>query len=89
VSPDHALALIAGLLKVTLIVCGPLLAAALAGGLVVGVIQTATQINEASISFVVKCTAVILTLVLVGPYVTEKAVSYAREQITAVALVVR
>lgn len=88
-SPDHALALIASVLEVTLIVCGPLLAAALAGGLVVGVIQTATQINEASISYVVKCAAVILTLVVIGPYVTEKAVAYARDQITSVALVVR
>ena len=60
-SPDHALALLAGLLKTTMIVTGPLLAAALLGGLFVGVMQTATQINEQSIGYVLK-TAVVLVV---------------------------
>jgi len=89
VSPDHALALIGDLLKVTLIVTGPILVAALVGGLVVGVIQTATQINEASIGFVVKAAAVILTLVVGGPYMAEKAVTYARDTLSSTAFVVR
>jgi flagellar biosynthetic protein FliQ len=89
VSPDHAIALIADVLRVTLIVCGPLLVAALVGGLVVGVLQTATQINEASIGYVVKSSVVILTMVVVGPYAAQKVVSYARESILSIAGVVR
>jgi flagellar biosynthetic protein FliQ len=89
VSADYVLALFAGVLKVTLIISGPLLLAALVGGLFVGIIQTATQINEPSIAFVVKCTAVIVTLLLVGPYAAQKAISYTRDTFGSVAQVVR
>lgn len=88
-SPDHALALLAGLLRTTMIVTGPLLAAALVGGLVVGVLQTATQINEQSIGYVVKTGVVLVVMLVAGPYMIEKSVVYARDTISSIAEVVR
>lgn len=88
-SPDYALALLQGLLQTTLMIAGPLLAAALAAGVFVGVIQTATQINEASLGYVVKVGATILALLLFGPVIAEKLVSYTRHSFESVATVVR
>jgi len=88
-SPDYALALLQGLLQTTLMIAGPLLAAALAAGVFVGVIQTATQINEASLGYVVKVGATILALLLFGPVIAEKLVGYTRHSFESVATVVR
>ena len=87
-SPDHALQLMMGMLEATLVIVGPILAATLVSGVVVGVVQTATQINEASVGYVVKAAAVVLTLLALGPTMVEKAAAYARHSIEAVATVV-
>ena len=64
---DSALALMLGLFVTCARVGGPLLLIALAAGLVVGVAQAATQLNESSVSFVVKTAALAATLLLLGP----------------------
>jgi flagellar biosynthetic protein FliQ len=89
VSPDHALALFSDLLRVTLIVGGPILLAALVGGVFVGILQTATQINEASIGYAVKGAAVLAVLLVLGPTMAQAVVSYTRTTIESVAFVVR
>ncbi len=48
-------------------VAGPLLVAALLAGVVVGLLQTVAQVNEASISFLVKLVVVIAVAVVMGP----------------------
>ena len=88
-SPDHALALMQGLLQVTIIVVGPLLFAALLAGVTVGIVQTATQVNEASLGFIVKVLAALIALLLFGPMMAEKLVSYTRQSFEAVSTVVR
>ena len=88
-TPDHALALLTTLIQVTFVIAGPLLVASLLGGLLVGVIQTATQINEASIGYVVKAIAIVLVLLLFGPNMSERAVSYARSSFQSIETVVQ
>lgn len=70
-------------------VSGPLLAAALVVGLVVGVLQAATQINEPGIAFVVKLLAVALTLAIVGPWTLRQLVEYSSRTISSIADVSR
>lgn len=77
-SGDQALALVLDSLAVVLWVAGPILAVALVAGLLVGVAQTVLQINEQAVSFVVKITAVIAVLVIVGPALASKVVDYTR-----------
>jgi flagellar biosynthesis protein FliQ len=48
--------------------CGPVLAAALAVGLAMSLIQAITQINEPSFAFVPKFAAIAAVLVLAGPF---------------------
>ena len=85
---DQATMLIADLLRTTLYVAGPILLVSLMAGVLVGIIQTATQINEASVSYVVKVVAVGAVLIVLGPRLAQQAVGYARQNLKAVATVV-
>ena len=51
----------------TLLVGGPIVIAALVVGLIVSVFQAATQINEATLTFVPKLLIVAAVLVILGP----------------------
>ncbi len=53
-------------LWVTLLVSAPLLGVALVIGLLVGVVQAATSINEATLSFIPKLIAMALAIVIFG-----------------------
>ena len=53
-------------LWVTALVAAPILIAALAIGAIVGIIQAATSINEATLSFVPKLIVVAIILALLG-----------------------
>jgi flagellar biosynthetic protein FliQ len=54
--------------EVTLLVSAPLFIAALATGLLISIFQAATQINEATLSFVPKLIVVFVTLIVAGPW---------------------
>ena len=86
---DQATMLIADLLRTVLYVAGPILVASLIAGVLVGIVQTATQINEASVSYVVKVVAVGAVLIVLGPRLAQTAIGYARQNLRAVATVVR
>ena len=60
------LALADRMLWVTALVAAPVLLASLAVGLVVGVVQAATSINEQTLTFVPKLAVIALVLVLLG-----------------------
>ena len=55
-------------LEAGLLVAAPMLGAALVTGLVVSILQAATQINEMTLSFVPKLLAMFLTVILAGPW---------------------
>jgi flagellar biosynthetic protein FliQ len=55
-------------IEITLLISAPLFIAALVIGLIVSIFQAATQINEATLSFVPKLIAVFVTLILAGPW---------------------
>lgn len=58
---------------------GPMLAAALAVGLVVALFQALTQINEATLTFVPKVLAVAAVAVLTAPFMLATLDGFARE----------
>lgn len=60
------LALADRMLWITALVAAPVLLASLAVGLVVGVIQAATSVNEQTLTFVPKLAVIALVLVLFG-----------------------
>jgi flagellar biosynthesis protein FliQ len=62
--------------EVTILVSAPLFIAALATGLLVSIFQAATQINEATLSFVPKLIVVFITLIAAGPWMITMLTDY-------------
>ncbi len=65
-------------LWVTMMIAGPLLLSALAVGLLVGMFQAATQINEMTLSFIPKLLVLVLALVAAGPWMLSVITNYTR-----------
>ncbi len=63
-------------LYLTLILTGPPVAAALLVGLTISLIQATTQVQEQTLTFVPKLVAVVVTLVLVGPWTMVQLVNF-------------
>ena len=66
-------------LEMAVMLAAPLLLTVLLIGLLVGVFQAATQINEMTLSFIPKLIALALTLVIAGPWMLKVLVGYTRE----------
>ncbi|NTV10849.1 MAG: flagellar biosynthesis protein FliQ [Zoogloea sp.] len=71
-------------LEVTLLVSAPLFIAALVTGLIVSIFQAATQLNEATLSFVPKLVVMFLTLVLAGPWMITILTDFIRRLFEAI-----
>jgi flagellar biosynthetic protein FliQ len=65
-------------LTLLLMVSGPVLGVVLLVGLVVSIFQAATQINEATLSFVPKIVAAVAVLAFAGPWMLSTLVEYLR-----------
>ena len=81
---EHAIDLTRDVLRLCLLLGGPLLAAALVAGLLSGMLQTATQIHEHTLSFVPKLAAVVLALVVSLPWLLARLVEYADQLIRTI-----
>jgi len=66
-------------LEITIMLAAPLLLTALLVGLLVGVFQAATQINEMTLSFIPKLIGMAVAVVIAGPWMLKVIVSYTRE----------
>ncbi|PZP35004.1 MAG: flagellar biosynthetic protein FliQ [Roseateles depolymerans] len=75
-------------LYMLLLVAAPILLVVLVVGVVVSVIQAATQINEATLSFVPKVIAAVLTLAAVGPWMVTQLVEYIQRTLQTIPSVV-
>ncbi|MFY9184758.1 MAG: flagellar biosynthesis protein FliQ [Limnohabitans sp.] len=60
------------------LVCAPLLGVALAVGLVIGIIQAATSINEMTLSFIPKLIALALALLIFGSWQLVTLIDFTR-----------
>ena len=65
-------------LWMVVLISAPLLVVSLVVGLVIGIIQAATSINEATFSFIPKLAALAITLALVGGWQLATLVDYTR-----------
>jgi flagellar biosynthetic protein FliQ len=71
-------------LYLLLMVSAPILLAVLVVGLVVSIFQAATQINEATLSFVPKIVAAVAVLAVAGPWMMTTLVEYLRSVLLAI-----
>jgi flagellar biosynthesis protein FliQ len=63
-------------LTMTIMLAGPMMAAALIVGLVISVFQALTQIQEQTLTFVPKILAVFATLLVAGPWLLKNLLNY-------------
>ena len=66
-------------LFVAVLIAGPLLGIALTVGLLVGVIQAATSINEMTLSFIPKLAALVVILSIFGSWQISVLVDFTRK----------
>ncbi len=75
-TPERAIQLGNEALTVATLLAGPILVAALVIGLIVGMFQAATQINEQTLSFVPKLAGLAVVLFLLTPWMTGVMIDF-------------
>ncbi|MCL4780359.1 MAG: flagellar biosynthesis protein FliQ [Gammaproteobacteria bacterium] len=83
-TPESVLTIAREALTVTTLLAAPLLLVALVTGVLVGILQAATQINEMTLSFIPKLLALMLTLLITGPWMLQLITSYTRTLFTSI-----
>lgn len=58
-------------------IAGPILLAAMVVGIIVSILQAITQINEATLTFIPKIVAVVITIVVMAPWMLQVLKDYA------------
>jgi flagellar biosynthetic protein FliQ len=81
-TPETVLTIASESLTVTALLAAPLLLVTLITGVLVGVLQAATQINEMTLSFIPKLLALMLTLLATGPWMLQLITGYTRTLFT-------
>ncbi len=71
-------------LLMLLMVSAPVLAVVLIVGLVIGLFQAVTQINEATLAFVPKLVAAVAVFAIAGPWMLTMLVEYIRRTIESI-----
>ena len=87
-TPESVMTIGTRALEITLMLAAPMLLVALAVGLLVGVFQAATQINEQTLSFIPKLLAMAATLAFAGPWMLKLIVGYTRELFESIPMLV-
>ena len=83
-TPESVISIGQQALWVTMLLAAPLLLSALAVGLLVGMFQAATQINEMTMSFIPKLLVLVLALVVAGPWMLTIIVNYTKQLMTQI-----
>ena len=87
--PEAVMTLAREAIEISVMLMAPLLLTALAVGLVVGIFHAATQINEATLSFVPKIIGIMVAFLLTGPWMLNVILDYMRAVFTNIANVTR
>ena len=74
--PETVLEIGRDALWIVVLITGPMLGAALTVGLMIGVFQAATQIQEMTLSFIPKLASLAAVLFLVGPWMLRVLVNF-------------
>lgn len=75
-------------LTLLLMVAAPMLLTVLVVGLVVSIFQAATQVHEATLSFVPKMIAAVAVMAMAGPWMLTTLVEYLQRVLQAIPTVV-
>jgi flagellar biosynthetic protein FliQ len=84
VNPQSVITIGQQALYTMLLLAAPLLLAALVVGLVISILQAATQINEMTLSFIPKLIAMVAAMAIGGPWMISFFIDYMRRMFEAI-----
>ncbi|CDL82155.1 MULTISPECIES: flagellar biosynthesis protein FliQ [Xenorhabdus] len=87
-TPESVMALGVEAMKVALALAAPLLLSALICGLVISLLQAATQVNEMTLSFIPKILAVVVTIIIAGPWMLNLLLDYMRTLFSSIPAII-
>lgn len=87
-TPEVALDLFREALWLTAMIVGVLVVPSLLVGLVVAMFQAATQINETTLSFLPRLMVILLTLIVLGPWLLRQLMEYTQTLIGNIPLLI-
>jgi flagellar biosynthetic protein FliQ len=88
-SPELVMAIGRDGLATMLLLAAPLLMVALGVGLLIGIFQAATQINEMTLSFIPKLLGMAVAIMLAGPWMLKLIVDYTQSLIINIPNLIR
>ncbi len=77
-TPDSVINQAREALQLALLLAAPLLLVSLAVGVLVGIFQAATQINEMTLSFIPKLMAMAVVMIVAGPWMLRLLIEFTR-----------
>lgn len=81
---DQSLGLLNQMLWAVLTIAAPVVAVVMIVGLIVSVLQVATQLQEMTLSYIPKLLAAVLVLIAVGPWMIERITHFAVDLIRTI-----
>ena len=87
-TPEVVIDVTQGAMWTAVIVAAPMLVSALVVGLVIGMFQAATQINEMTLSFIPKLFTLFLTLLFAGPWLLSTLINFTQRLILSIPTVI-
>jgi flagellar biosynthetic protein FliQ len=78
-SPDTVIDLSQKTLYLIALIAAPMLLSALAIGLLIGMFQAATSINEQTLSFIPKLMVLLVSILIAGPWMLNLLVNFSRQ----------
>lgn len=83
-TPEFVINLVQNALLMLIVVSAPIMGVALLVGLLVSVLQAATQINEMTLTFIPKLLAMFVVLVVAGPWMLNTLMDYTVRLFTSI-----
>lgn len=78
-NPDDVVVVVRRALEIVVLVSGPFLATALLVGTLISLVQSVTQIQEQTLTFVPKFLAIMVVMLLTLPWMMDTMIGYATE----------
>ncbi|QFQ31932.1 flagellar biosynthesis protein FliQ [Buchnera aphidicola] len=75
-TPEYVMVLFSQAMKVALMISSPLLLSALISGLIISILQAATQVNEQTLSFIPKIISILSVIAILGPWMLGVMLDY-------------
>jgi flagellar biosynthesis protein FliQ len=88
-TPESVMTLGREAMQITLMISAPMLLTSLVVGLCVSIFQAATQINEATLSFIPKLLGVFMALIIAGPWILSVIVDYMHKMFAGIPAMVQ